>query len=72
MGMQKVIEPNILKNQKIGPERRQEILDNISDKGTFLPRGVLEEDMDQTFVEYLNSDTGLSISIDGAKVPVFF
>jgi hypothetical protein len=26
--------------------------------------------MDQTFVEYLNSDTGLSISIDGAKVPV--
>jgi hypothetical protein len=28
--------------------------------------------MDQTFVEYLNSDTGLSISIDGAKVPVIF
>jgi hypothetical protein len=27
-----------IKNQKIGPERRQEILDNISDKGTFLPR----------------------------------
>jgi hypothetical protein len=27
--------------------------------------------MDQTFVEYLNSDTGLSISIDGA-VPVIF
>jgi hypothetical protein len=32
-----------IKNQKIGPERRQEILDNISDKGTFLPRGVLKK-----------------------------
>jgi hypothetical protein len=55
---------------KIGPERRQEILDNISDKGTFLPRGVSEEDMDETFVEYVNGD--LTLSIDGQKVPVIF
>lgn len=59
-------------NGKIGPERRQEILDGIADKGTFLPRGVLEEDMDQTFVEFLNSDKGLGISIDGKQVPVIF
>ena len=35
-----------IKSQKIGPERRQEILDGIADKGTFLPRGVMEEDID--------------------------
>jgi hypothetical protein len=62
-----------IKNQKIGPERRQEILDGIADKGTFLPKGVLEEDMDQTFVEFFNdSEKGLSLSVDGKKVPVLF
>jgi hypothetical protein len=55
---------------KIGPERRQEILDDIADKGTFLPRGVSEEDMDETFVEFINND--LNMSIDGTKVPVLF
>lgn len=59
-------------NGKIGFPRRQEILDDIADKGTFLPRGVLEEDMDETFVEFLNSDKGLGITIDGIKVPVIF
>jgi len=57
---------------KIGPERRQEILDDISDRGTFLPRGVMEEDMDQTFLEFLKSDERISLSIDGEKVPVIF
>ena len=57
---------------KIGPERRQEILDDISDRGTFLPKGVLEEDMDQTFLEFLKSDERMSLSIDGEKVPVIF
>ena len=55
---------------KIGPERRQEILDDIADKGTFLPRGVSEEDMDETFIEFVNNE--LSISVDGQKVPVLF
>ena len=55
---------------KIGPERRQEILDGISDNGTFLPRGISEEDMDESFIEFVNN--GLSISIDGEKVPVLF
>lgn len=57
-------------NQKIGFERRQEILDDIADKGTFLPRGVMYEDIDQSFVEFVNKD--LSIVIDGEKVPVIF
>lgn len=59
-------------NQKIGFERRQEILDDIADKGTYLPKGVLEEDMDGTFVEFLEDKKGLSIEIEGEKVPVIF
>lgn len=59
-------------NGKIGPDRRQEILDGIANPGTFLPRGVMIEDMDQTFIEYVGSPEGLSISIDGQKVPVIF
>lgn len=59
-------------NGKIGPERRQEILDGIADPGTFLPRGVNAEDMDSSVVDFFNSDDGLSISIDGEKVPVIF
>jgi len=61
-----------IKNGKIGPERRQEILDGIADNGTFLPKGVLEEDMDQAVVEFTKSDKGFAISIDGKKVPVIF
>ena len=57
---------------KIGVARRQEILDTIADKGTFLPHGVLEEDMDQTFIDFVGSDEGFSISMDGKKVPVIF
>lgn len=55
---------------KIGPERRQEILDDISYKGSFLPKGVSEEDMDQSFIEFVGDD--LSISLDDKKVPVLF
>jgi hypothetical protein len=55
---------------KIGPERRQEILNDIANKGTFLPKGVSEEDMDAAFIEFVDKD--LSISVDGQKVPVNF
>ena len=73
MGMPKGYITNInIKNGKVGPERRQEILDGIADQGTFLPRGVLEEDMDQSFIDFMNSDEGLSISVDGDKIPVIF
>lgn len=57
---------------KIGPEKRQELLDNIANQGTFLPRGVMEEDMDQSFIDFVNQKDGLNISINGKKVPVFF
>lgn len=56
--------------QTIGPERRKEILNGIAAKGTFLPRGVLEEDMDEAFIDFVNKD--LQITIDGEIVPVYF
>lgn len=55
---------------KVGPARRQEMLNEIDNQGTFLPRGVLYEDMDKSFVEFVDKD--LEIVIDGEKVPVLF
>lgn len=55
---------------KIGPAKRQEILDGIANPGTFLPRGVNEEDMDESFVEFVKNELG--ITLDGKKVPVIF
>jgi hypothetical protein len=55
---------------KVGPERRQEILDDIANQGTFLPRGVSYEDIDGTFIRFIDED--LEIVIDGEKVPVIF
>ena len=55
---------------KIGFEKREEILHGIEDKGTFLPRGVNGEDMDETFIEFIKNK--LKVSFDGAEVPVLF
>ena len=44
------IQPN-----HFGLERREDILHGIEDKGTFLPRSVNEEDMDETFIEFINT-----------------
>ena len=55
---------------KIGPEKRQEILHGIEDKGTYLPRGVNEEDMDETFIEFVKDK--LKMNFDGVEVPVIF
>jgi hypothetical protein len=56
--------------QPYGFEQRQGYLDNISHKGTFLPRGVMYEDMDSSFIEFVEDI--LTIEIDGEKVPVLF
>lgn len=58
-----------LVSKNTGPDRRQEILDNISNNGTFLPRGVEIEDMDKAFLSSVEQD--MEISINGEKVPVF-
>ncbi len=71
MGLPKGFRKNIkLKKPNVGVERRQEILNDIADQGTFLPRGVSYEDIDSTFIEFAEKD--LEIVIDGNKVPVIF
>ncbi len=71
MGLPKGFRKNIkLTRPKVGVERRQEILDDIADQGTFLPRGVSYEDIDATFIEFAEND--LKIVIDGETVPVIF
>lgn len=71
MSVPKGFQNNININpSKIGTERREEILADISTNGTFLPRGISEEDMDETFIEFVK--TKLGITIDGEKVPVIF
>jgi len=57
-------------NQKIGPERRQEFLDEIDYKGSYLPKSIFYEDIDKTFIEFV--DNILELTIDGEKVPVIF
>jgi len=55
---------------KTGNERRKELFEDISNNGTYLPKGVLHEDMDKSFVEFIESEIGLTLA--GEKVPVIF
>lgn len=55
---------------KQGFEQRQSILDDIANKGTYLPKGILHEDMDGEMINYVNNDIDLSLA--GEKVPVIF
>jgi hypothetical protein len=71
MALPKGFRNNIrLTSPNIGVPRRQELLDNIADDGTFLPRGVHYKDIDETFIEFVNKE--LNIEIDGQQVPVIF
>jgi hypothetical protein len=56
--------------KKFGPEQREELLNQIMDNGTYLPRGVMAEDLDSSFIEFIKKD--LEIIIDGEKIPVIF
>jgi hypothetical protein len=55
---------------KQGFEQRQSILDDIANKGTYLPKGILHEDMDGEMVNYISSD--IDLVLNGEKVPVLF
>ena len=66
---------NYRKNLKFTPtpqgfEARQGILNDIANPGTYLPKGILHEDMDREFVQYMNDD--ISLVLNGEKVPVIF
>ena len=71
MALPKGFRSNIrLTSPNVGVQRRQDLLDNIADGGTFLPRGVHYQDMDETFIKFINKE--LNIEIDGEGVPVVF
>jgi hypothetical protein len=53
--------------QKFGVERRQELLEDITDKGTYLPKGVLHADLDKGMLDFVK-DT-LELVVDSKKVP---
>jgi hypothetical protein len=53
--------------QKVGKERRQELLDQITDDGTFLPKGVLHADLDKGILDFVKER--LELVVDGKKVP---
>ena len=57
-------------NQKEGPAKRQEYLDDIDVKGTYLPHSIFYEDIDEEFLKFVNNI--LEIEIGGEKVPVIF
>ena len=43
-------------NQNVGPEKRQDYLDDIDYKGSYLPKSVGYEDIDRTFIEFVDKD----------------
>jgi hypothetical protein len=60
---------DILPNKE-GVEQRQSILDGISDNNGYLPKGILHEDMDSSFVDFVKTD--LTLTLNGEEVPVLF
>ena len=55
---------------KQGLAQRQSILDDVANQGTYLPKGILHEDMDGEMINYVDND--VDISLAGEKVPVIF
>lgn len=53
--------------QKFGVERREEMLDDVTRHGTFLPKGVLHADLDGGFLNFVKNN--LQLTIDGKIVP---
>lgn len=53
--------------EKVGRERRQQMLDDVTDHGTFLPKGVLHADLDKGMLEFVK-DT-LQLVVDEKTVP---
>jgi len=53
--------------EKVGRERRQEMLDDITDDGTFLPKGVLHADLDLGMLDFVKDR--LQLVVSEKKVP---
>jgi hypothetical protein len=48
---------------KQGFEQRQSILDDIANQGTYLPKGILHEDMDGEMVNFIKDSIDLHLLI---------
>jgi hypothetical protein len=59
-----------LTNQKEGIEQREQLQNNITEKGTFLPKPIDYYDIDKSTVNFIEKD--LQLEIAGEKVPVFY
>jgi hypothetical protein len=69
MGIGKKIKKHIrLTPELYGPSRRQEMLDQINQYGTFLPKSILHEDLDRGFLDFVKNE--LRVVTDGKVVPV--
>ena len=53
--------------EKVGQERRQQMLDDVTEHGTFLPKGVLHADLDRGMLDFVK-DT-LQLVVDEKTVP---
>lgn len=54
--------------EKVGRERRQEMLDDITDYGTYLPKGVLHADLDRGMLDFVKED--LKLVMEEKVVPI--
>jgi hypothetical protein len=71
MGLPKNYRKNLnITPHKRGFEQRQSILDDIANKGTYLPKSILHEDMDGGFKRYIDNE--IDFVLNGEKVPVIF
>ena len=57
-------------NQKQLNSERIDLVERIRKNESFLPKGILHEDLDRGFVSFVNDD--LKLTIDGNVVPVLF
>ena len=72
MGTPKKFLKNVqLKSKSRNHARRLELWEEgWNASGTFVPKGVLYEDMDRDFIKFVKDE--LSVSLGGEKIPVFF
>ena len=57
-------------NSKNGVDRREELINLISNKSLFFPKGITIDDLDDGIYEFVNSE--LSINVEGKKIPTIF
>jgi hypothetical protein len=56
--------------KSVGNDIRRDMYEDISKDGTYLPKGVLHEDMDSSFVDFI--EKGIDLTLAGEGVPVIF